>query len=513
MIRDTNFLEELYTDDELNAENIKDREAKMKFLQKLIDVTSKLTQSVSQLTIKYSFNAFIVDLELVTEKELPVKSSKIVAGLEADRTNELFQAIAFALENKLDSKDAVSSVLHGQRNGVEPKNPKAAKIETKLAKPTKAQPPSRDRTPAKPEPKKAITSQRSIDKKPTATKEKVAKEKERSTSKSRAPTDPKETRKLKKAPSREKEVAPKTNGEVVTNGSIDSHSSIQSLPRQASIEKKEEQQPLSLEPNQIEQKPHANDDSNKENEMKVNGDTNHHDSEPEREAPQEPQRPQDELAAIIDEEAEYRRKEKVSKKLSAKHRQKTLVEDGQQATVEANEANAKTNQSEKIERFQSSYKRESFDRPRTSLRPPSARPASSRPAAPRRRDKNVEIVLQPDETMKLGDISVKMENFTKELEDDGENLVIIEDSAVVSDSFMNERLARNSSEETNEDEQGKLVQQILETEKNFEGALGMEAKKTEIVRRIYESHMSRVLINCSFLSPTGIRRVEASHEH
>lgn len=41
MIRDTNFLDELFTDDELNADNIKDREGKMKFLQKLIDVVSE----------------------------------------------------------------------------------------------------------------------------------------------------------------------------------------------------------------------------------------------------------------------------------------------------------------------------------------------------------------------------------------------------------------------------------------------------------------------------------------
>lgn len=41
MIRDTNFLDELYTDDELNADNIKDRDGKMKFLQKLIDCLSE----------------------------------------------------------------------------------------------------------------------------------------------------------------------------------------------------------------------------------------------------------------------------------------------------------------------------------------------------------------------------------------------------------------------------------------------------------------------------------------
>lgn len=42
VIRDTNFLNELYNDDELNADNIKDRDGKIKFLSKLIDVLSIL---------------------------------------------------------------------------------------------------------------------------------------------------------------------------------------------------------------------------------------------------------------------------------------------------------------------------------------------------------------------------------------------------------------------------------------------------------------------------------------
>lgn len=423
--------------------------------------------------------------EIVTKKDLQVKSSKIVAGLEADKTNELFQAIAFALENNLDSKDAVNSIKHGHQNGIEVKvKQKAIKNETKekvsVAKPSKNQPPSRDRTPAKPEPKKSVTAQRSTEKKST-TKEKVVKEKERSTSKSRAPAEQKESKRVKKIPSKDKDAAPKVNGEILTNGSIESHSSIQSLPSQPSVDKSEE-------PTVVNDPPLTQNDVKVEEvqEVKVNGDA-HHDVDHEVQQDQ-PVKPQDELAAIIDEEAEFRRKEKTSKKLSAKHRQKS-VEDAQQATEPA-DVNAKPNQMEKIERFQSSYKRESLDRPRTSLRPPSARPASSRPAAPRRRDKNVEIVLQPDEVMKIGDINIKMEAFTKELEDDGENLVIIEDSTVVSDSFMNERLTQNNSEEINEDEQGKLVQQILETEKNFEGALGMETKKTEIVSLLINLRLS-----------------------
>lgn len=41
VIRDTGCFEDLYTTDELNSDNIKDREDKMRFLQKMIDVVRK----------------------------------------------------------------------------------------------------------------------------------------------------------------------------------------------------------------------------------------------------------------------------------------------------------------------------------------------------------------------------------------------------------------------------------------------------------------------------------------
>lgn len=41
VINNSNILEDLYTDDELNVENIKDRADKIKFLQKLIDLLSE----------------------------------------------------------------------------------------------------------------------------------------------------------------------------------------------------------------------------------------------------------------------------------------------------------------------------------------------------------------------------------------------------------------------------------------------------------------------------------------
>lgn len=41
IIKETGFLEGLFTDEELNSDNIKDKEAKLAFLTKLIDVVSE----------------------------------------------------------------------------------------------------------------------------------------------------------------------------------------------------------------------------------------------------------------------------------------------------------------------------------------------------------------------------------------------------------------------------------------------------------------------------------------
>lgn len=441
-----------------------------------------------------------------------MKTSKIVAGLEADKTNELFQAIAYALENKLDSKEAVAAVKNGaviqMKTKVSTKNDAKSKPTVQKSTNKSKEPPSRDRTPAKPEQKKQVASQRSVEKRTPSTvrgeKEKAAATKEKLATKSRTINDKNETKKLKKVPSKDIEAVGKNEGDkIMTNGSVDSikESSV-TPPRQNSQEKENQKEEVNQliennEPTEVEEKKEPE-------EPKLNGDVNHHENhlvnnshilEVDKEPQENNSKPQDELAAIIDEEAEFRRREKSTKKLSSRHRQKSVENESQEKQPEQPQPLQEANQqkpqpqAEKIERFQSSYKRESLERPRTSLRPPSARPASSRPAAPRRRDKNIEIVLQPEENIQLGNIQVKMENFSKELEDDGENLVIIEDPSASSDAtnFLNERLSKNASVDSGEavqNDHGHLVQQILETEKNFEGALGMdggEVKKTEIV--------------------------------
>lgn len=84
VLKTTGFFEGVFDENELISENVKDRESKLLFLNKVISV-----------------------LSLTTGKTLSVKPSKIVAGQEPEKTNELLQCLASALDKKLSSDDAV----------------------------------------------------------------------------------------------------------------------------------------------------------------------------------------------------------------------------------------------------------------------------------------------------------------------------------------------------------------------------------------------------------------------
>lgn len=53
VIKETGFLKGLYTQQELNSENIKERDAKVAFLTKLIDAISEFLLSVTKYSIGY----------------------------------------------------------------------------------------------------------------------------------------------------------------------------------------------------------------------------------------------------------------------------------------------------------------------------------------------------------------------------------------------------------------------------------------------------------------------------
>lgn len=92
VIRTTGFMKGLYSDAEMKSENVKEKDSKLLFLQKAVDV-----------------------VVMVSGRPLSVKPPRIVAGNEPDKTNELLQAIAYCCLNKLSSEDAVRRVLSGER--------------------------------------------------------------------------------------------------------------------------------------------------------------------------------------------------------------------------------------------------------------------------------------------------------------------------------------------------------------------------------------------------------------
>ncbi|XP_060079052.1 TRAF3-interacting protein 1-like isoform X2 [Ylistrum balloti] len=88
LIKTTGFMKGLFTETEMNSENVKDKDSKMAFLQKVIDFTSS-----------------------VTGKSVSAKPSKIVAGHEPEKTNELLQSLAAAVNMKGDYDAQVSRFL------------------------------------------------------------------------------------------------------------------------------------------------------------------------------------------------------------------------------------------------------------------------------------------------------------------------------------------------------------------------------------------------------------------
>uniref|UniRef100_A0A1A8BAB4 TRAF3-interacting protein 1 n=1 Tax=Nothobranchius kadleci TaxID=1051664 RepID=A0A1A8BAB4_NOTKA len=92
VIRSTGFLKGLYGENEMKSDSVKEKDSKITFLQKAIDVVM-----------------------LVTGEPLAAKPARIVAGHEPEKTNELLQAIGKCCLNKLSSDEAVKRVLAGDK--------------------------------------------------------------------------------------------------------------------------------------------------------------------------------------------------------------------------------------------------------------------------------------------------------------------------------------------------------------------------------------------------------------
>ncbi|CAG5130888.1 unnamed protein product [Candidula unifasciata] len=94
VIKTTGFMQGLFTETEMNSENVKDKDAKIAFLQKAIDMVSA-----------------------VIGKDLSVRPAKIVAGHEPEKTNEFLQALTDAINKNVDNDEYVKRVLKGGKAG------------------------------------------------------------------------------------------------------------------------------------------------------------------------------------------------------------------------------------------------------------------------------------------------------------------------------------------------------------------------------------------------------------
>lgn len=105
----------------------------MKFLQKLIDC-----------------------VQIVNGAELSVKTSKIVAGQEPEKTNEWLQAMYIAATSKKDFKGAIRKVLGMEGGAPEDKKEKReAKKEVKEERKEAAKPQGGNAKPQEPKPSEA----------------------------------------------------------------------------------------------------------------------------------------------------------------------------------------------------------------------------------------------------------------------------------------------------------------------------------------------------------------------
>ncbi|EDW16934.1 uncharacterized protein Dmoj_GI10812 [Drosophila mojavensis] len=445
-IRETGCLEGLYTPEEQLFENINDRNDKMRFLQKMIDAT-----------------------KLTTKQDLKVRTSKIVAGHEPKLTNELLQAMASIMEQRLEWRDAVQQVLANETEKPKPVKAKEGKLSSKQVSPTaKEQPTARKEKRISPQEQKLrkATDQATQDKeKKPQRRHKPSPEAEakpklsRQSPKQKTPSPVKPPAKVKQA-STDSETksmspapaatAPPAPPAAPVTPAADAPAPVRLPSPVASPKPTSASQSPSPKAQQLTAEP-------AEPESRKSSGKSRRSSASQRAPP-----PESDVALVNNEASEQSQASTVPISDSTHHNNSN------------NTNNSEVKREGTFTRDNSKESNGSLNRPRTSLRPPSARPASARPGAPRRR--NVEIVLQPNDQLKMSGINVKLETFG-DFDDDGENLVVIED-ANAHDIDTGTAQAPPDMD-AQQQGQGRLVQQILDTQKELVAAQVSEPGKED----------------------------------
>ncbi|KAG7202969.1 hypothetical protein KM043_010106 [Ampulex compressa] len=423
VIRETGFLEGLFTEEELHSENIKDKEGKLAYLTKLIDV-----------------------VKLISGSNLTVRASKIISGQEPTKTNELLQAIGKALDKKVSSVEAIE---HYKKN-----------LEKKTKSKTK--PTSKDEA-------KKSTRQPSQTRK-TEKEKSTVEQKRRSSTSGKIVNNDAENEKPNRHHT-EKEInengTPNKNTEI-----IDTSPAEPVQERAPSSQKRKNSSSGKIKQNAL---PSASSSESR----KINSLARSSSSDKKLEEHVRRRNSASkvkESSQVIENIAEKEVLDISDALTHTTNLQKDKIDinrDGYEITKNVSPSNEPLQQSVNnhppseytnalSDINEPSTSQQNVSRPRTSLRPPSARPISGRPAAPRMRAKP-ELIVNEEIVTPVGSINVIIENSDGKDDDDAEDMVVMETRGS-SDSLDNTSYKMDSQLTQ---EHGHLVAQILETQKEL----------------------------------------------
>ncbi|RZC35093.1 TRAF3-interacting protein 1 [Asbolus verrucosus] len=439
VIKETGFLKGLFSEEELKSENVKEKDAKIAFLSKLIDA-----------------------VKTTTNTDLAVRPSKIVAGLEPTETNLLLQTIGKAIEKKVDSSEYVNQLRSGQIiNNEKNKKSKVSEKNDKLKKTSKTIESTEEKIKSTPKKKEKLTT--SSNETPKSTDRNKPKRTTKETKSKTAFDDGKSKTKEKV---KKKDKAKEENQEKVQ---ILENIEDAVPPQETVLEAVNE----NVEP--IDQK------AKQSIEISTNevsgGNRSVSDEEKTIKSSNEQQTVVgNETSAENTVETEMVRKRSISasRPKSARPRSGDLREKTQ---VESKEPAPQPIQS----------------RPKSSLRPPSVRPSSARPGAPRLRPDSGFLIK---EVVPMGKINVIVENFDKDA-DEEETVIIQSNPEIIEEQNENidvpgdnkGHLVEQILEQINESDNDKTHTTKMDNDWQKDGFHGKDAttKETNNLRSLIQT--------------------------
>ncbi|XP_046822806.1 TRAF3-interacting protein 1 isoform X2 [Vespa crabro] len=452
IIKETGFLEGLFTEKELNSDNIKDKESKVAYLTKLIDV-----------------------VKLISGNNLTVRASKIVSGQEATKTNELLQAIGKALDKKVNSVEAIEHY----KKSLQKKSKGGTKLRTSkddIAKKTSRQ-----------------VSQ---------TRKSTEKEKHASGLQKKFSSVGKVESKIKEENNQENSINKSSNiieQEIQENNIEKSNdvnippvepledelsSVIQKTKHSSAITKQKQDHISSVVPTEI-----------KTSKLSTNINTDKKSDEytQRKESTSRTKR------VLSKQGSEFKESIKISETISTNKKSiettdeekleteyestyGNISDDLQQAEHDNSIIHASNLQKHKF----NSEQEQNMIKSRTLLRPPTARPSSARPAAPKMKGKT-DLILNEEISTPMGNISVIIEN-TNIKDNDNEDMVIVENKGSIETTLENISNYKIDYELTQE--HGHLVAQILETQRELVNTDNVDVlpKKVDIAWEVGTKH-------------------------